>query len=136
MTPAMMNRELHPFARAGQFIINQLPMLGIIACVYLVFALILAFSGFSYSALSIFVSLLPFMFFLVLPVVIVGYVLRCIGHKAVKRTLLGSRCQICVYCLYDLSARPRSEETCSECGKLASRRECVRLWCKLLRTQF
>ena len=53
-----------------------------------------------------------------------------------KRLLLPARCQVCPNCLYDLSARPCDDDTCPECGLNAPRRECVRLWCKLLRSRF
>lgn len=43
------------------------------------------------------------------------------------------RGQICPFCYYDLTARPRSDTTCSECGSYTPRRECVRIWCKLVR---
>jgi hypothetical protein len=43
------------------------------------------------------------------------------------------RGQICPFCYYDLTARPLGETTCSECGRYTPRRECVRIWCKLVR---
>ena len=43
------------------------------------------------------------------------------------------RGQICPFCYYDLSARPHGDTTCSECGRYTPRRECVRIWCKLVR---
>ena len=56
--------------------------------------------------------------------------------RRIKRLLLPIRCQRCPVCFYDLSARPRDDDTCPECGVIAPRRECVRLWCKLLRSRF
>ena len=53
-----------------------------------------------------------------------------------KQALIPIRCQRCHKCFYDLSARPRSDDICPECGLIAPRRECVRLWCKLLRSRF
>jgi len=53
-----------------------------------------------------------------------------------KHDLLATRCQRCPKCFYDLSARPREIDTCPECGLIAPRRECVLLWCKLLRSRF
>ena len=50
--------------------------------------------------------------------------------------IVRTRGQICPKCFYDLSARPRDNDTCPECGLNAPRRECVRLWCKLLRSRF
>lgn len=58
------------------------------------------------------------------------------GKRRMKRLLLPTRCQRCPKCFYDLSARPRDQDTCPECGITAPRRECVRLWCKLLRSRF
>jgi len=58
------------------------------------------------------------------------------GKRRMKRLLLPVRCQRCPKCLYDLSQRPREIDTCPECGVNAPRRECVRLWCKLLRSRF
>ncbi|MBL4698423.1 MAG: hypothetical protein JKX70_06285 [Phycisphaerales bacterium] len=58
------------------------------------------------------------------------------GKAKMKRALIPIRCQRCPKCFYDLSARPRDDDTCPECGLNAPRRECVRLWCKLLRSRF
>lgn len=58
------------------------------------------------------------------------------GKARMKRALLPIRCQRCPKCFYDLSQRTRDDEICPECGVVAPRRECVRLWCKLLRTRF
>lgn len=58
------------------------------------------------------------------------------GKRRMKRLLLPIRCQRCPKCFYDLSRRPRTDDTCPECGVIAPRRECVRLWCKLLRSRF
>lgn len=58
------------------------------------------------------------------------------GKRRMKHLLLPIRCQRCPNCFYDLSLRPRNDDTCPECGILAPRRECVRLWCKLLRSRF
>jgi hypothetical protein len=59
-----------------------------------------------------------------------------LGRRWAKRLVLPARCQICPNCFYDLSARPREIDTCPECGLNAPRRECVRLWCNLLRSRF
>ncbi len=67
---------------------------------------------------------------------IAGLWLSLSGKRWMKRQLLPVRCQRCPKCLYDLSNRPRTEGLCPECGVIAPRRECVRLWCKLLRTRF
>lgn len=58
------------------------------------------------------------------------------GKHRMKRLLLPVRCQRCPKCFYDLSHRPREIDTCPECGAVAPRRECVRLWCRLLRSRF
>ncbi len=67
---------------------------------------------------------------------LIGFGLTLPGKAKMKRILLPGRCQSCPKCLYDLSARPRDDDTCPECGLNAPRRECVRLWCKLLRSRF
>ena len=53
-----------------------------------------------------------------------------------RKRVIQVRGQLCIRCFYDLSARPRNDDTCPECGTLTPRRECVRLWCKLLRSRF
>ena len=72
-------------------------------------------------------SLIPF---------IVSVIMNRRGKTVVKRDILPARCHVCTKCFYDLSARPRDKDTCPECGLNAPRRECVRLWCKLLRSRF
>lgn len=58
------------------------------------------------------------------------------GKQRLVSSVVQSRCQRCPECFYDLSQRPRDDEICPECGIEAPRRECVRLWCKLLRSRF
>lgn len=58
------------------------------------------------------------------------------GKRMLSSRILRCRGKICPNCFYDLSARPRNDDTCPECGMIAPRRECVRLWCKLLRSRF
>ena len=67
---------------------------------------------------------------------VIGVFMIARSKANAKRLLYRARCQICPKCLYDLSARPRNNDTCPECGMNAPRRECVRLWCKLLRSRF
>lgn len=67
---------------------------------------------------------------------IVGLGLSLSGKRRMKRLLLPVRCQRCPKCMYDLSNRPLTDDTCPECGVIAPRRECVRLWCKMLRSRF
>ncbi len=67
---------------------------------------------------------------------IVAVIMNKRGKTIIKRDLFPARCQRCPKCFYDLSARPREIDICPECGTIASRRECVRLWCKLLRSRF
>lgn len=63
---------------------------------------------------------------------VMGHLAKYLSTRRVVRT----RGQICLNCQYDLSARTRSNDICSECGVYMPRRECVRLWCKLLRSRF
>lgn len=65
-----------------------------------------------------------------------GFVLIYSQKQRVKQHLIPIRCLRCPKCFYDLSHRPHDDEVCPECGVVAPRRECVRLWCKLLRTRF
>ncbi len=65
-----------------------------------------------------------------------GVLLICKGKSSIEARLMDVRCQRCTNCFYDLSARPREIDICPECGTNAPRRECVRLWCKLLRSRF
>ena len=69
-------------------------------------------------------------------VFVVGLLILESGKRRLKEQLLPIRCQRCPKCFYDLSARPRDDDTCPECGMNAPRRECVRMWCKLLRSRF
>ena len=83
-------------------------------------------------AIALFVLLYGF---LAAPVFIAGGILSFIGRKNLKTKVLNARCQVCVYCFYDLSGRPFGSDTCPECGLYTPRRECVRLWAKLLRSR-
>lgn len=67
---------------------------------------------------------------------VVGLGILHSGRRRMKRLLLPVRCQRCPRCFYDLSNRPRNDDICPECGVVAPRRECVRLWCRLLRSRF
>ncbi len=67
---------------------------------------------------------------------LIGVVVHQIAKRRLKNVLLSTRCQRCTQCFYDLSNRSRDEDVCSECGSFTPRRECVRLWCKLLRSRF
>ena len=80
--------------------------------------------------------LFGFIIILAIPVLPIGLVLMKIGKLELKGKLLQARCQRCVFCFYDLSQRSPEIDTCPECGEFAPRRECVRLWCKLLRSRF
>lgn len=51
-----------------------------------------------------------------------------------SKPIANARAHLCPMCSYDLSARSRDDDICPECGKTVPRRECVRLWCKLLRS--
>lgn len=59
-----------------------------------------------------------------------------LGKQRMVSMLIQSRCRRCPKCFYDLSQRPREDKICPECGITTPRRECVWLWCKLLRTRF
>lgn len=48
-----------------------------------------------------------------------------------KKRIVRARLQICPSCGYDLSNRV-NEEPCPECGQKISRRELIRIWCKVL----
>ncbi len=74
--------------------------------------------------------------FLAAPVIITGAILAFIGRKKLKSKVVNARCQVCVYCFYDLSSRLSNNDICPECGSFTPRRECARLWCKLLRSRF
>ena len=65
----------------------------------------------------------------------ISTVVRWIGIHHLKEYLIPVRCHRCPKCFYDLSGRSRIDDTCPECGIIAPRRECVRLWCKLLRSR-
>ncbi len=66
---------------------------------------------------------------------VVGIFISLIGKSALKPKLIPIRYQRCPKCFYDLSGRPHDDETCPECGICAPRRECVRLWCRLMRAK-
>ena len=71
-----------------------------------------------------------------LPSLLIGNFLCWVGKGLVAKCLLPVRCQRCPKCFGDISVRSRDDETCPECGMIAPRRECVQLWCKLLRSRF
>jgi hypothetical protein len=80
---------------------------------------------------TIFMWLLP----ILLGAVFVESVFGALAKHQLKSAIIRSRGQRCPKCFYDLSARARYIDTCPECGVIAPRRECIRLWCKLLRTK-
>jgi len=59
-----------------------------------------------------------------------------IGIARIMHTkrIRNARAHLCPACSYDLNGRDPCDDRCSECGSLAPKRECVRLWCKLLRS--
>lgn len=59
-----------------------------------------------------------------------------IGQRQIVKGLKEDGFQRCPNCYYDLNGRTESDSLCSECGAYTPRRECVRLWCKLLRSRF
>lgn len=122
---------------------GRIVSLGIIAAVILFIVLgismFLAFAGGSMDAWAWGSLGIGFAALATIPLsafIALGLVLKKMGKNRIKKELLGNSCQLCVHCFYDLSARPRDDDTCPECGLNASRRECVRLWCKLLRSRF
>ena len=50
-----------------------------------------------------------------------------------RSEIVSVRCQRCPECYCDLSGRAIDEARCSECGTHVTRRECVRLWARLIR---
>lgn len=104
--------------------------------VMILFVILLAILGFSESAT---IASFKLVFLLLLALLFVASCAVAVGYKGIRRLrkkTIPLRCQLCLHCLYDLSARPRDDDTCPECGMIAPRRECVRLWCKLLRSRF
>ncbi len=57
-------------------------------------------------------------------------------RRSLRSKILQTRGQMCPMCEYDLTSRPRDENQCPECGMVASRRQCVRIWCQFLRSGF
>ncbi len=51
------------------------------------------------------------------------------------KLIVSTRGQLCPVCMFDLSGRSRNDHQCTECGHFAPRRECVRLWCKFIRSR-
>lgn len=62
--------------------------------------------------------------------------LEVLARKRLRTRLIHSRCQLCPSCGYNLRGRARDSVNCPECAYQISRRECVRRWCKLLRTRY
>ncbi len=90
----------------------------------------------THSPYSDLTEIADILIYVTLPSLLIGNLLCWIGKRLSAKRLLPVRCQRCPECFYDLSARPRDDDTCPECGMIAPRRECVRLWCKLLRSRF
>ncbi|MEM9373641.1 MAG: hypothetical protein AAGA55_08345 [Planctomycetota bacterium] len=67
--------------------------------------------------------------------VITGLVLIPVARTQVRGRVIETRAHMCPKCAYDLTARQPDDHTCPECGLVCPRRECVRLWCKLLRSR-
>lgn len=74
------------------------------------------------------------LFMVFLHLVAVG--VRFSASRRLARSLIESRCQLCPSCGYNLQGRSRNDTACPECAYEISRRECVRRWCKLLRSRF
>jgi len=77
--------------------------------------------------------------YLIAPVIIViqfiPFGVSRLGFARMKKQVLAARGHMCPACAYDLTARAPTDHTCPECGLVCPRRECVRLWCKLLRSR-
>lgn len=87
---------------------------------------------------SIFEIVVWFLLYILLVVTVFMFasILMIVGKGKLNSSVIDVRCQRCPKCFYDLSNRPRTDDICPECGVVAPRRECVRLWCKLLRSRF
>ncbi len=59
-----------------------------------------------------------------------------IGQRMIYQKLNDVRYLRCPRCFYDLTGRAVNDQVCPECGEFSPRRECVRLWCDLLRSKF
>ncbi|MBL4810103.1 MAG: hypothetical protein JKY43_08645 [Phycisphaerales bacterium] len=74
--------------------------------------------------------------FYVIPILVpLAFLLVFFGRKKVSRAVIRTRGNLCLNCAYDLRGRALNDHVCPECGKISPRRECVRLWAKLLRSR-
>ena len=67
-------------------------------------------------------------------VLILHFTTLIVSIAQFRKRIVRSGLQVCPRCGYDLSNRV-NEEPCPECGQQISRRELIRLWCKLLRSR-
>lgn len=72
---------------------------------------------------------------LLLIAAVTGLVMGPVARKKLRERVLATRAHMCPKCAYDLTARSPDDHTCPECGLVCPRRECVRLWCKLIRSR-
>ena len=66
----------------------------------------------------------------------ISYAIFILSKRRLKPHLIPIRCHRCPVCFYDLSSQPRTQDICPECGTIAPRRECIRIWCQILRSSF
>jgi len=83
-----------------------------------------------------FIVVAPVCFALYMGFIYGAFWLTDLGKQRLIKCVIESRGQLCPCCMYNLTTRSRDENICPECGKDVPRRECVRLWCKLLRSKF
>lgn len=125
----------HSFTLAiGNLILSLLPYLGWGVVAYLLISVLIVFQG---GGLEIIEPLLAFLFLYsitAIAVTAIGFCLSWLGRRRLRAQLLGDRCQRCVFCMYELKGLTRTQVICPECGECAPRRECVRLWCTLFRS--
>lgn len=74
-----------------------------------------------------------FLLFFVL--MLTRYLLKRTLKSSLRRKIIQTRGQMCYFCRYDLSSRERDDHLCPECGQIVPRRECVRVWCRFLRSR-
>ncbi len=100
-----------------------------------VFAILDMYRSSRYANLSQGQYLVSFGLYGVIPAVLLGNVLLVIGKQRISKELILVRCQRCPKCFHDLLQREPGDSQCPGCGETVPRRECVRLWCKLLRSR-
>jgi hypothetical protein len=121
--------------RWGDRIVSHLLHAGVFAFCVVGLSILVLLSGNAISPMMTILSLYNWCLVMVVAMAALGFALKYIGKQRIKYRLLNARCHVCAHCFYDLTARPSNNNTCPECGLYTPRRECVRLWCKLLRSR-